>query len=438
MDKESRKKRRLEEDIKRREDIKNNIFQRKINIILYSVIIFMPFIISSYSKYKYVSGKLIFLYIIGFILIYLGVKNKKINNFNSYQKLMILFVFTIFISSIFSSEKYIAFFGIEGRGEGVIMYIIYLILFIFSSKYFKLNKKVINYIFWAACIMSILGIFQFYGFDPIQTILFGKVLKGHSLGFIGHRNFMSTYISLFLFISVGIYIFEGGKNYLIYSNILFFALLCTLTRSGWLAVLIYFILGFVFIIKRRNIYKRIFKLMILFGVIFLFVNFNGNHQVVNKVNETAEVEEESINSTTARVNILKVSLKAFKDRPFIGEGPDTLRVRLLNDYTQDVYDHYMKYDEIIDKTHNEFLEYAVSDGIFTLITYLLLIGAIIIKLFKERKNDRIKILLLTLIGYLAQSFFNISVIMVAPIYWIFLGYCISDNFNGKEIICNNI
>ena len=53
------------------------------------------------------------------------------------------------------------------------------------------------------------------------------------------------------------------------------------------------------------------------------------------------------------------------------------------------------------------------------------------KLIKNINNNLFKVLLLTLLGYLVQSFFNISVIMVAPIFWIFLGFCVKE-IEGKS------
>jgi len=76
---------------------------------------------------------------------------------------------------------------------------------------------------------------------------------------------------------------------------------------------------------------------------------------------------------------------------------------------------------VVDKSHNEYLEYAVSNGIFSLLLYSIFLGAILIMLFKNRRNYISKILFLTILGYMFQGFFNISVIMVAPIFWILLG-----------------
>ncbi|MDU5111354.1 MAG: O-antigen ligase family protein, partial [Clostridium sp.] len=126
---------------------------------------------------------------------------------------------------------------------------------------------------------------------------------------------------------------------------------------------------------------------------------------------------------SGRREILKISMRAFLDKPLIGWGPDTLSERLSTDYPKEYEEHLDYHNSFIDKAHNEFLEYAVSNGIFNLIAYLSLISITIYNLWRDIKEVKIKVLFLTLIGYLVQSFFNISVIMVAPIFWIFLGYC---------------
>ncbi|MGL5084985.1 MAG: O-antigen ligase family protein, partial [Clostridium sp.] len=143
----------------------------------------------------------------------------------------------------------------------------------------------------------------------------------------------------------------------------------------------------------------------------------GRADKTNIVNDNGVI----VNSAGARINILRMSLKAFKEKPFLGSGPDTLMERLQTDFKADIEMHNKIYNEWPDKAHNEYLEYAVSCGIFSLLAYLLLIGSIVIGLLKNIKEDIAKVMLLCLIGYLIQAFFNISVIRVAPLYWIMLG-----------------
>lgn len=407
-----------------------------VNIILYSVIIIMPFIVVNVSSPRYVVGKLVFLYIIG-ILSIISLIRLRVTEFNFEHKIALVFLLTMLIASILSPQKYVAFIGNIQRNEGFIMYCIYILLFILASKYFIINKKILNIILIFSCIMGGYGILQFYGIDPIQLWMFGFIPVSDSIGMIGNRNFFSSYLCIFLFISMSIYIFNGGRKYLIYSMILFAALICTLTRGGWLAFLVYSIIGLIFIVKDKNKLKKSGVIFMLFLSIFLLLNLTTDNKVFGRASNTIIIDD--IGKTkvedSGRIEILSISWSAFKDSPFIGWGPDTLKYRLDLHYSERQQEYINKHGAYIDKSHNEFLEYAVSNGIFNLIAYLSLVGLIIHKLIKSISNDLSKILLLTLIGYLIQSFFNISVIMVAPIFWIFLGVCVKE-IESKS--CENI
>lgn len=404
-------------------DIKNLV-----NIILYSVIIIMPFIVVNISSPRYVVGKLIFLYIIGIISMVSLIK-LKVAEFSVEHKIALVFLLTMLIPSILSKEKYVAFMGNITRGEGFIIYCIYIILFILASKYLILDKKILDIILISACIMASYGVVQFYSIDPVQYWMLGYISVGDSIGLIGNRNFFSSYLCIFLFISMAIYIFNGGRKYLIYSIILFSALICTLTRSGWLAFFIYSIIGFILIFKDIKKIKRAGKIFLLFCGIFLLINISSGGKVFSRANNTISIDEKGNRKIqdSGRIEILKISWKAFIDSPFIGWGPDTLSYRLDSDYHKSYQEYLENHGAYIDKSHNEYLEYAVSNGILNLITYLALIGVILYKLIKNFNNNISKTLFLTLIGYLVQSFFNISVVMVAPIFWIFLGICINKN-----------
>lgn len=397
------------------------------NIILYSVIVIMPFIVVDVSSPRYVIGKLIFLYVVGIISI-IALIRLKITEFNIEHKIALVFMLTMLIPSILSPQKYVAFIGNIQRYEGFLMYCIYILLFILSSKYFIINERLLNLILVSSCIMAGYGILQFYGIDPVQFWMFGFIPVSDSIGMIGNRNFFSSYLCIFLFISMATYIFYESKRYLIYSLILFAALISTLTRSGWLAFLVYSIMGLFFIIKDKNRLKKSGIILISFLSIFLLLNLSTNGKIVGRATNTIETDKTGISKVndSGRIEILNISWNAFKDNPLIGWGPDTLMYRLDSHYRESYSEYTNKHGTYIDKSHNEFLEYAVSNGIFNLLSYLLLIGVIMYKLIKSIRSDLSKVLLLTLIGYLVQSFFNISVIMVAPIFGIFLGVCVKE------------
>lgn len=403
-----------------------------INVILYMTISLVPLIITN-TTWVYINGKLGALYILGAIGLILGARYM-MKPFYLEKKIALIFLLTVLIVSILSPVSKMAFIGSDSRGEGFIIFAIYVILFLLATKYLKINNLGINIIFISASIISIYGIFQFYGIDPIQQFIFGSVQSGYgAISTIGNRNFLSNYICIFLFISSSMYIFKKEKKYFFFAIIQFAGLLCAMTRGGWLAFLVISLIGLIFIIKRKDCLKRALIIFITFTIIFAGLNLTSNSAILGRTDKQIIISEEGElqDSIADRALILRISWKAFIDSPFKGYGPDTLRTRIIEDYPNETIEYMLKRSSYIDKAHNEYLEYAVSCGIFTLISYLVLIGFIIKGLIKGIGNDLNKVLLLTLIGYLVQAFFNISTVAVAPLYWIFLGYCVNTIY-GKN------
>lgn len=83
-------------------------------------------------------------------------------------------------------------------------------------------------------------------------------------------------------------------------------------------------------------------------------------------------------------------------------------------------------NSIFDKAHNEYLQILVTEGIFCFLSYIALYGIIFFYGVKNSIKNKELYLILPIIGYIVQAFFNISVIEVAPIFYMTLGLCIED------------
>ena len=92
----------------------------------------------------------------------------------------------------------------------------------------------------------------------------------------------------------------------------------------------------------------------------------------------------------------------------------------------------MKNGFYIDKVHNEYLQKLVTEGIFSLITYMLLLLLLFIKSIKKitkNKDTLLITLFISFLTYAIQAFFNISVICVAPLFYILMGLLASEAKN---------
>lgn len=412
--------------------------EKIINMMLYMTILIMPLIVVNISIRRYSIGKIMFLYIIGICLLITLIKDRKIT-IKKEHIVAIIFLITILISCILSPYKFIAFVGSAARNEGFITFVIYIILFFAASQYLIVSEKSINLMLFVSSIYGLYGILQFYGIDPIQKWLFGEITNHDSIGLIGNRMLFSSYIVLFLTLSVQMYILKLKKRYLLSSIILFCCLLCTLTRGAWITLLVILFINIVMSIKKKNNIKGIIILIIFFICSFAIINITSNNKIIGRVehtkNEVTMIKDKGDNVPSSSINarriIIKLYLKAYLDKPLIGTGPDTFYNRLFDDYTKDLMEKVIYTGEATDKAHNEYLEYAVSCGIFTLLSYLFLTFLIVMKILKKRDDNKFKIMLMIILSYLIQSFFNISDIGTAPLFWIALGYSVKIIYEKK-------
>ncbi len=135
------------------------------------------------------------------------------------------------------------------------------------------------------------------------------------------------------------------------------------------------------------------------------------------------------------------TLPLIAKKPLLGYGPDNF---LMAFPQYDIVAKTYAYDTpfmIVDKPHNIYLLYAVNSGIIALGAMLVLWGVYIIKSFKlyalrkeYTKGEYYGIACTVAItGYLAAGFFNDSVPVVAPIFWVLLGAGYALNYiNSRD------
>lgn len=126
----------------------------------------------------------------------------------------------------------------------------------------------------------------------------------------------------------------------------------------------------------------------------------------------------------------KRSFTLIKEHPLLGVGPDRMAGY------QRVRDELMI--DGVDKSYNEYLFIAATRGIPSLLLYLALLVATVVRLFKgmrEFSSDREKwfraALLTAVLGYAVQAFFSFSAVTSAPYFWLLAGFAWS-NFGDEK------
>jgi putative inorganic carbon (HCO3(-)) transporter len=360
------------------------------------------------------------------------IKNDSIN------KLLCIYLILLVTSVFFASNKVLAIFGNPGRWEGLITIILYMSLFIIARSFTKLDDKFLMIVIVTACIVSIYGIMQTFGIDPFPRDVLRNNWARNAFSTMGNQNFLGSYLVLILPISIYLFVIKEKYLGVLSYVILFYCLLSTNTRGAWLGA-IFCIITFavVHFIYYRYTMKEFSKYIILFILtvsIVLVYNYNTGGALLSRfltISSDAKgflaMGETSDYMGSNRGFIWKRVVELIKKRPFVGYGIENLGEAFDQYYKNDILE-ILKLDLSVDKAHNEYLNIAVTTGVPSLIAYMSFVILIFKNGFKNVRHNFVAILLVSSVtGYLTAAFFNISVVAVAYIYWIFLGLLAGSN-----------
>ena len=435
--------------------------KKLINIVLHIALILLPLLVlpTKYFPYEYNIPKMIALYSCGVILFILLLIRYKELKFDKYDILFGVFILLVILSTVFSVDVRISIFGMPNRFEGLLTFICYFLIYYCARYYLNISNKSLNIILIAISIISIIGILQYYNLITLSRY-YGQSFASATFG---NRNFFGSFLALVVPFTMCLYIFYNKELALIPCLLSFFALLCSLTRSAWLAFLIISIIGLIYLIilKDKRTWKRAILTIALLLMLFItfYINkpkaftgritstMNDFNSIIDSIDEIKNNENEnlpnqkenlldilaSMSNTIAsnRMIIWKCAVKIIKHYPIFGSGPDAFFSGLCTkelDFVVNTVYHALN-NGFPDKAHNEWLHIGATIGIPALIIYVTFIILILRKLRKTNlKENKISfIIYICIISYIIQSMFNISTIGVAPIYYLIIGYSLQLN-----------
>ncbi len=407
---------------------------KTITAVLTLVAILAPFLIAPQNPYMYsYMPKNIVLLVSGIILLICILINYKNFKLDVKDILIFIFIFLIFVSTLFSSNIPVSIFGAEMRYEGFLMFITYVCIYIAAKKFFKPKniETFLDIMFYVSLIIGILGILQNYIRNENIVPFFSRGVSGT----FANSNFFASFICIILPISMILFIFNDSKKSYILSCIMFFNLMSSCTRSAWIAFLVIGLLILIYLIKQKNkaLWKQGLILLASFVIILIFIlSPIGSPSVRAKFNiiqdDLSLLSEEGLDGSLGsnRVEIWSMTINLIMQKPLVGCGTDNLKNGLIKYCLEELTDYANEHHVVIDKAHNEFLNIAATNGIPALIVYLIFLDLVLSPKLKEMYSDRKALIFsLCIISYLVQSFFNISTLGVAPLFWMILG--LSDN-----------
>jgi len=355
------------------------------------------------------------------------------------EYIMIVFIAILTLSTVFSADIYTSVVGAWTRHEGYLTWLGYLSVFYFFYRLINYNdfspEKLMKNLFVVSAVISIYGILQHFDYDFISLIVPWESPTS-SIAFFDNPNFYGTYLVLTMGIGMGFYLKVTGKKPLLFYGIVLTlmtsVLLYTNTRSAWIGLAIVALFYTFTIVKQYKLWKKWVVLLLAMGIMAVGINASEGNRYLGKIFITIEESGDLLDDGltghegSSRLIIWQKDLTILDDYFWIGSGVDTHAI--VFPATPDELEKYFNNRTImVDKAHNEYLQIAVTLGIPALLIYLMLLLLIYrkaINALKIAENNQILIilkLLAIITGYLVQALFNISVVSVAPIFWMLLG-----------------
>lgn len=375
-------------------------------------------------------------------ILLLALQRQRITFYKSDFFIGLLLLFAI-LSLIFTKDMHQSLYGNKpSYREGILVFFSYYSVALFSSRIVKTDyrKWILKTFLILGITETLVGILQSNGWWP-YSVLFDNMIPidenafgvpHWAFGFTEHRNFFSALTVIFTGLSAGLFLLSEGKKrllYLILTSFCFYGVVITYSRLGLLGIIGF--ISYLLLISRVAYKLKIKKtslsprnILSLFGVyvLVLLIACIISPEIINNLlkfkNELSSGDLNTLGS--CRMFIWKEGLETVPHYWYIGTG--------LDNYVYSFFWDNPNYDGFYqDKGHNEYIHILVTQGVFTLITWLSMIFYNLTTstkrfFYSDDTESKITFILIVMYGgYLCQALANSSVTNVAIYNWVITG-----------------
>lgn len=416
---------------------------KKLNRLLIILVLIVPLLfvplVTDGNMSQYPKQVFLLLFVVAFLVMIL--LDKHLFNelrFGKTEVVLILLFGIYFASSMLSHDFFMALVGSSSRVEGLITILIYFVLF-FIAKQVGF-RDVIRFVLVSGVIVAVIGIMQKYGLDILPKNHVSIHWNNAAYSTIGNPNFLGSYLVLLL--PVAMYEYVGLKKWygLVVYGVILYCLLATMSRGPWLGAMVaigMFVL-MLWLVKKFD-WKRLGIVFVTSVVLIGLFNVLGDGALLNRfgtigtdIGEVVSGGENLEKAGSYRMFIWIRSLELVKDNPLWGVGLEQLGYAFIDNYSEDMVQYWGRV-MFVDRAHNEYLHIAVSTGIPSLLVYLAFLFMVLRDGWRNwRKDEMLLPVYAAVVGYLVQAFFNISVVSVAYLFWIYMGFLVNEKRQLSE------
>jgi len=367
---------------------------------------------------------------------------------------ILCFAAAAILSTIFSINTNLSFFGDPLRLEGFLTLATYLLLVFLFRENVQTPEMLARLFFWlllAATMVASYALFQYVFFNPTEHFFYKYFPKGNGVGStIGNPNFLGKYLVLIIPIVLALCLNEASRLRLtgVFVSLVlcFAALIATFTRASWLGLLagmavLFYCAQINSLLKGKG--RRLVLIAIsVFFVVCLFNAYSPSDGTQTAARSAKPTRGEVIQKATTSFDINKgrgvatrlyvwdKTMRLIGERPWFGYGLETFMLvfKQFNKEYTDIFHDLV----IIDRAHNNYLDIAFAIGLPGLAAYLAVLVSFLVyvwRLFKGLQEKSNKMLVLGILagfcGYLINDLFIFSVVSVSPTFWSLMGLTVA-------------
>lgn len=385
------------------------------------------------------------------------------------------------VSTIFSLDPYVSFWGYYSRFNGgllsticyIILYYAFVSNFDLKTEALEIVKKILGLSLISGVLVALWGLPSHFGYDPTCLIFRGSFdvscwtsdfqPKVRIFSTLGQPAWLGAYLAILIPLLFAYFLNAKNKLHLLglgLLTIIFYVdLLFTRSRAAligfWVSALLfsahYLFNELGFKLKNLQIKKVLEKtkpfllllvlILVATGVILNPIEFKGKVQIKKNV-ETKTGSFSSggggTESGKIRLYVWEGAIKAWLHNPIIGTGVETFAFAYYK-YKPVAHNLTSEWNYLYNKAHNEYLNYLTTSGILGLGSYLFIIFSFFYHLRKllNKKTDLVVLALVAgYISILITNFFGFSVVIVNLYFFLIPAFVfvLLEKLNPKNVL----
>ncbi|MGC9610781.1 MAG: O-antigen ligase family protein [Minisyncoccia bacterium] len=358
-----------------------------------------------------------------------------------------VFVSFFLLACLFAYDPGAAFWSNFERGEGGLQLIHFFILFFLSLALFRNEddwKKFFRVFIAAASLVIVYGI---AGWMKIRGFISPSGICDRFQGSLGNPAYVAPLLLFASFFTLWLFL-KGGKTMkrkIGYGTLLvIFALffLLTQTRGAFLGLGVGLILAFLYLAVKLP--KGNFKIasIVLFIALTLFgtlaaVFRHNNIPLVPFCSSSGRLLDISVSDQTAQTRLWTwgEAIKAWKERPVFGWGPENFSVAFDKYFDSRFFNPDGSSETWFDRAHSVFFDYLAETGTLGFLAYLGIFMTFAIKFFRNKFSADARentLLLGIIVAYLGQGAILFDVTPIYLPFFITLAFLVNKLIENRN------